>query len=51
VVRNLKDNFLNGRAFADMDDLRAQGQHWLSQTANTRVHALGAQALDGTRSP
>jgi len=39
MVLYLKDNFLNGRAFADMSDLRAQGQHWLDHTANTRVHA------------
>ena len=26
MVHYLKDNFLNGRAFADMGDLRAQGQ-------------------------
>lgn len=39
MVHYLKDNFLNGRSFADIDDLRAQGRHWLAQTANTRVHA------------
>lgn len=39
MVRYLKDNFLNGRSFADMNDLRAQGQHWLDHTANIRVHA------------
>jgi len=39
MVHYLKDNFLNGRSFADMSDLRAQGQHWLNHTANTRVHA------------
>jgi len=39
MVLYLKDNFLNGRAFADLRDLRAQGQHWLDHTANTRVHA------------
>ena len=39
MVHYLKDNFLNGRAFADMNDLRAQGQHWLDHTANSRVHA------------
>jgi transposase len=39
MVHYLKDNFLNGRAFADMSDLRAQGQHWLDQMANTRLHA------------
>lgn len=39
MVHYLKDSFLNGRAFADMSDLRAQGQHWLDHTANTRLHA------------
>src|SRR5215204_4262144 len=38
MVHYLKDNFLNGREFDDMSDLRAQGQHWLDHTANTRVH-------------
>ena len=39
MVHYLKDNFLNGRSFADVSDLRAQGRRWLSQTANSRVHA------------
>jgi hypothetical protein len=39
MVHYLKDNLLNGRTFADMSDLRAQGQRWLDHTANTRVHA------------
>lgn len=39
MVHYLKDNFLNGRAFVDMSDLRAQGRHWLDHTANARVHA------------
>lgn len=39
MVHYLKDNFLNGRLFADLSDLRAQGQHWLAHTANARVHA------------
>jgi transposase len=38
MVHYLKDNFLNGRTFADMSDLRGQGQHWLDQTANIRIH-------------
>lgn len=39
MVHYLKDNFLNGRSFTDVDDLNAQGRHWLSHTANGRVHA------------
>jgi len=39
MVFYVKDNFLNGRSFADMDDLNAQAIHWLDNTANVRVHA------------
>lgn len=39
AVRYLKDNFIKGRVFADLADLRAQGQHWQSEVANVRVHA------------
>lgn len=39
MVHYRKDNFLNGRAFADMPDLRAQGRHWLAEKANARVPA------------
>jgi hypothetical protein len=39
MVYYIKDNFLNGRTFADMSDLRAQAQYWLAHTANSRVHA------------
>lgn len=47
MVHYLKDNFLNGRTFADMSDLRAQAQHWLAHTANSRVHATtGARPCD-----
>jgi len=38
-IRYVKDNFLNGRAFVDLDDLNAQGRHWLNETANVRMHA------------
>lgn len=38
-VHYVKDNFLLGREFADLPDLRAQGRHWLDQTANIRLHA------------
>jgi transposase len=39
MVDYVKDNFLNGRSFADLDDLNAQAMHWLAHTANVRVHA------------
>lgn len=35
----MKDNFLNGRLFADFVDLNAQALHWLHTTANVRLHA------------
>jgi hypothetical protein len=38
-IRYVKDNFLNGRSFVDLNDLNAQGRHWLTETANLRVHA------------
>jgi hypothetical protein len=38
MVDYLKDNFLNGRAFAGLDDLASQGRLWL-ETSNARVHA------------
>lgn len=37
-VSYLRDSFLNGRTFAGLDDLNAQGRHWLGATANIRVH-------------
>ncbi len=39
MVFYVKDNFLNGRTFADIDDLNAQARHWLDNTANARQHA------------
>lgn len=39
MVDYLKDNFLNGRDFAGLDDLAARGERWLAETANVRVHA------------
>jgi transposase len=38
-VDYVKDNFLNGRCFADFSDLNAQALHWLNHTANVRLHA------------
>lgn len=38
-IRYLKDNFLKGREFADLADLKARGQHWQTEVANVRIHA------------
>ena len=46
MVDYLKDNFLNGRAFAGFEDLRTQGRVWLEE-ANRRVHSTtGERPLD-----
>ena len=39
MVFYVKDNFLNGRSFSDLDDLNTQALHWLENTANARMHA------------
>ena len=39
MVHYVKDNFLNGRSFADLDDLNLQAMNWLNETANSRIHA------------
>ena len=47
MVAYVKDNFLNGRSFADLSELNAQAQHWLNHTANTRLHATtGRRPID-----
>jgi len=38
MVDYLKDNFLNGRTFADHADMNAQAVRWLNTVANVRVH-------------
>ena len=43
MVDYVKDNFLNGRSFADLPDLNTQGRHWLNHTANVRIHATTGQ--------
>ena len=43
MVRYVKDNLLNGRSFADLEDLNAQALIWLEQTANCRVHQTTGQ--------
>jgi transposase len=39
----VKQNFWAGRYFADFDDLVRQGQGWLNETANVRVHSITRQ--------
>jgi transposase len=39
MVDYVKDNFLKGREFIDLDDLNTQGTCWLDHVANVRVHA------------
>jgi transposase len=47
MVHYVKDAFLNGRSFSDLADLNAQGRHWLTHTANGRIHATtGQRPLD-----
>lgn len=38
-VSYIRDSFLNGRTFTGLDDLNAQGRHWLGRVANVRLHA------------
>lgn len=38
MVHYLKDGFLNGRSFADFDDLNTQARAWLEEEANCRIH-------------
>ncbi|MBI1783939.1 IS21 family transposase [Candidatus Sumerlaeota bacterium] len=39
MVDYVKDNFLKGRVFQDLQDLNVQSRHWLDHTANVRIHA------------
>lgn len=43
MVFYVQDHFLKGRDFGDLADLNAQGHHWLTHTANVRVHATTGQ--------
>jgi transposase InsO family protein len=43
AVEYVKDNFLLGRSFRDLDDLNDQVRVWLADTANVRVHATTGQ--------
>jgi hypothetical protein len=47
AVAYVKDNFLRGRTFADLEDLNAQGRAWLEQTAKVRTPATtGPRPVD-----
>lgn len=39
AVDYLRDSFLVGRSFADLDDLNGRVRDWLDRVANARVHA------------
>jgi transposase len=43
AIRYVRDSFLAGRSFADLAELNAQAAHWLTHTANVRVHATTQQ--------
>lgn len=42
-IHYLKSNFWAGRVFADYLDLQQQGQQWLANTANVRLHRVTRQ--------
>lgn len=42
-IRYIKDNFLAGRHYASLADMNAQALHWLTHTANARLHATTGQ--------
>lgn len=44
VVKYVKNNFLRGRAFTDIEELNKQGLSWLSRTANGLTHS-GTQRI------
>jgi transposase len=43
AVEYVRDSFLLGRTFTDLDDLNAQARAWLAGTANVRLHATTGQ--------
>lgn len=43
AIAYLKDSFLEGRRFADLDELNAQLRQWLSEVANVRIHGTTQQ--------
>jgi transposase len=43
AVEYVRDSFLLGRTFTDLDDLNTQARVWLATTANVRIHATTQQ--------
>lgn len=39
MVDYVKDNFLNGREFANLEELNSENRIWLNNTANVRMHS------------
>src|ERR1035441_10707511 len=48
TVGYVRTSFLNGRTFTGLDDLNAQGRHWLGSVAHVRVHGT-TQGRPGDR--
>ena len=49
-VGYLKQSFLEGRSFTDLDDLNQQLRHWLDTVANVRIHGTtGERPIDRHR--
>jgi transposase len=47
MVGYLRESFLAGRSFTGWEDLNGQGRHWLTDTANVRVHSTtGKRPID-----
>jgi transposase len=47
TIGYVKESFLVGRSFADIDDLNAQARHWLDTVANVRIHGTtGRRPVD-----
>jgi hypothetical protein len=38
TVGYVRSSFLNGRTFTGLEDINAQGRHWLGSVANIRLH-------------
>ncbi len=43
MVDYVKNNFLNGKDFAGLDDLNSQAIQWLSTVANVRIHSTSGE--------
>lgn len=42
-IRYVRENFFYGRTFLNDEDLNAQGQQWLRQVANVRIHGTTSE--------